>query len=269
MDSAISAAFLAIIVAASSLSLKLRILDRFGALAGLAIGVVILAFGGWRFLAILMLFLLLASAATNVGKEHKLATSILWEPFRGWRNVLANGAVATFFAIAEGLVSLEIIAAGFVGAVAASTSDTLATEVGLLSRHRPRLLINLKEQVPPGTSGAVSPFGGFVMIASSLAIGLGAWLVGIQSWSLGKALLLAFAAGTIGCTFDSLLGCTIQANYRCRACGKPTEERSHCGRRAVLVKGSPLVTNHVVNFLATAVGAASAIAICLVWSRIA
>ena len=67
---------------------------------------------------------------------------------------------------------------------------------------------------------------------------------------------LALSGGLAGSLADSLLGATLQASYRCPACGKITESRVHwCGTPTQLVKGLPWVNNDLVNLLATLVGA--------------
>ena len=46
----------------------------------------------------------------------------------------------------------------FFGAISAALSDTLSSEVGLLSKKNPRLITNMKE-VKPGTDGGVTLLG--------------------------------------------------------------------------------------------------------------
>jgi uncharacterized membrane protein len=55
---------------------------------------------------------------------------------------------------------------------------------------------------------------------------------------------------------DSLLGATVQAQYYCPTCNKPTESRAHrCGATTILVRGVPWINNDVVNIAGTLVGA--------------
>jgi uncharacterized protein (TIGR00297 family) len=234
------------------------------AIAFLLLGAALLAklelLCGWKWVLLILLFLVMAMLATRVKASYKREKSIVaWETTRTWQNVLANGGLPTFLAVAEAFIPLEVFILGFIGALSAATADTLATEIGMLYPRDPRLLVYPKKQVPPGTSGAVSPLGEVAMIASSLAVGFGAWIIGFGSWSLGQLLLISLVAGVIGCTFDSLLGCTIQAVYGCSLCGKLTEKSNHCGRRAVHLGGHRLINNDVVNFSAILVGAITAI----------
>jgi uncharacterized membrane protein len=63
------------------------------------------------------------------------------------------------------------------------------------------------------------------------------------------------AAGTCASFVDSLLGATIQAQYRCRMCGKMTERRKHCGCDTELMRGSERMNNDAVNWSCAAAGA--------------
>ncbi|MDP9364853.1 MAG: DUF92 domain-containing protein, partial [Chloroflexota bacterium] len=144
------------------------------------------------------------------------------------------------------------------GAIAAATADTWATEVGALSPTPPRLLLG-DAPVPPGTSGGVTPIGtaaavaGALVIAGGHAIGVaGGWTPGALPLTFWGIALAGFAGGLA----DSLLGASVQAEYRCPVCLVPTERTRHrCGAPTVLVRGHPSVTNDVVNAAATAFGA--------------
>jgi len=156
--------------------------------------------------------------------------------------------------------------AAYVGAVAAATADTWATEVGMLSLQRPRLIV-LRRRVAAGTPGAVS------LLGSVAALG-GAWLVGLAAlaftvlravllesglWNRDLAWLPLSAAlgGMAGCLLDSFLGATAQAYYHCEHCDAYSETPTHtCGRPANPVRGWPWLTNEGVNLVGTALGAA-------------
>jgi uncharacterized membrane protein len=54
---------------------------------------------------------------------------------------------------------------------------------------------------------------------------------------------------------DSLLGATLQAQYRCPVCRKITEKTSHCGQEIIpLERGYRMINNDVVNFCNTVAG---------------
>jgi len=156
------------------LSLKLKIVDFTGFLAGLVVGWSIYIFGDWRWFIIVLTFHLAAGFFTKYGYKQKREKGAAEEKggARAWRNIIANGGVAALFAFAEGFTSLEYFFAGFLGAVSTATADTLATEIGLLHSDEPRLITDLKKRVPPGTSGGVSLLGEIATI-------LGAGLIGV------------------------------------------------------------------------------------------
>ena len=239
------------------LSLKLKIVDFTGFLAGLVVGWSIYIFGDWRWFIIVLTFHLAAGFFTKYGYKQKREKGAAEEKggARAWRNIIANGGVTALFAFAEGFTSLEYFFAGFLGAVSTATADTLATEIGLLHSDEPRLITDLKKRVPPGTSGGVSLLGEIATILGAGLIGVVAWILNPQTWSLQTILTVTLIAGFLGCTTDSLVGATVQAKYRCSVCGKITEKRHHCDRPSIYSGGMRAIDNNTVNLLATLFGA--------------
>ncbi|MCC6175079.1 MAG: DUF92 domain-containing protein [Chloroflexi bacterium] len=173
--------------------------------------------------------------------------------------VLANGGVA-----AAGCL---LAATGFpsgagaaLGALAAASADTWASEIGVRSPAPPRL-ITTGESVQPGVSGGVTSLGWLAGAAGALLVG-GIYAIDGNVRSLGRRrigmsrpLALALVAGLLGSLADSLAGATLQASYRCWLCETPAEAPTdHCGRPVHLVRGYAWITNDVVNVIATATG---------------
>ena len=71
-------------------------------------------------------------------------------------------------------------------------------------------------------------------------------------------------AGFIGSFVDSLLGATIQAQYKCNVCSKITEKVFHCGEVTDLIHGKVWINNDFVNFVCTTSGALAGLIIMIV-----
>lgn len=242
-----------------TLSFKLKFVSVSGLIAAFFIGVLIFVFPseGWKWFLIILIFHVVAAQFTKYKYEIKRRTGFAQEKggAREWPNILANGCVATFFAIAGGFSYLGVFLFGFIGAVSTATADTLATEIGLLNKDQPRLITNLRKKVPAGTSGGVSLMGEFGTILGGSIIGISVSLLKIGNYSYGIILLVTIISGLIGCTFDSFIGATIQGMFKCKICQNITENKKHCGNHTIKVRGSNFIDNNMVNLMATTVGA--------------
>ncbi|MDG6934497.1 MAG: DUF92 domain-containing protein [Nitrososphaerota archaeon] len=163
--------------------------------------------------------------------------------------------MAALAAVAELYLHQEVFAVAFLASIAAANSDTVATEVGLLSGSKPRAITDLRRVVEPGTSGGVSLLGELAAIGSSIGIAtLGLLLHTIPSNSLIAAFISVVVGALFGTNFDSLLGGTVQGVRRCQICGAQTESRNHHNEPTKLDRGSRFVDNNVVNFVAILAG---------------
>ncbi len=248
------------------LAYKRRSLTRGGALGAVATGTSIVGLGGWSWGLSLIYFFISSTFLSHFREKEKASTAA--DKFskgsqRDIAQVAANGALASLYAVAASSTRSEAgratLQAGFVGALATATADTWATELGVLSSDRPRLLTT-GQPVAPGTSGGVTPLG-------SAASALGAFTSGLVFWvarGLRKALaplpFIALISGFAGSICDSLLGATVQSMYFCPACQCETERVIHsCGTSTRPLRGLPWCNNDVVNFFATFAGSLTAI----------
>jgi uncharacterized protein (TIGR00297 family) len=206
------------------------------------VGVAVTAGAGWGGLGLLVAFFLSSTLLTPGGGR------------RTARQVVANGGVAAAAALlARGD---PIWTAAFAGALAAAAADTWSTEIGGRSRSAPRL-ITTGAPVPAGTSGGVTWLGSLGGAAGAAFIGVLAALLGLMGWRVAPAIA---AGGIVGGLGDSLLGATLQARYRCPACGAVLETRRHgCEGTAEHIAGRTWMTNDAVNLAATLIGAAVAV----------
>jgi len=253
------------------ISLKKKLVDITGFIAGLFVGLSVILLGGWNWFIIILLFHLVAGIATKWKYEYKRSLGVAEEKggARSWKNVLANGIIASIAVMLEYMVGGQIWAYAYLAAVATAMGDTLATEIGLLSPSKPKLIVKPWIEVEPGTSGGVSLLGYIASALAGLIVGLIGCMLGVvpstEVPSPNPLYLIGVItlATLIGVTIDSIIGATIQAQYRCTVCGKLTERPVHCGKQAILIKGVRWVDNHVVNILGIASGALSAMIIVL------
>jgi len=229
-----------------------------GAIAAAAVGALTFGIGGLAPSILLLTFFLSSSLLSRSGSKRK--PSLSERSAKGGKRdewqVLANGAVPALLAVGYGLTNQSLWLVGVSGALAASNADTWATEIGVLARARPRMITNLRS-VEAGTSGAISLLGSAAALAGALLIGL------VASLLAGNIELLyaAGAAGLLASFIDSLLGATVQAQYRCPICDHLTEQHpTHtCGTATELVGGWGWLGNDQVNLVISVEGAALAL----------
>jgi len=209
-----------------------------GTAAALAVGAAVTAGTGWRGLVLLLAFFVSSSLLTPGGGR------------RSSLQVAANGGVAAAAALA--CAGHPEWTPAFAGALAAAAADTWSTEIGGRSARLPRL-VTTGRRVSAGTSGGVTWLGSAGGLAGSALVATVAFgLLLVPS----PAALWVGAGGVAGSFADSLLGATVQARYRCAACGVVREKGgSCCGAPMKLASGLAWMTNDTVNLAATIIGA--------------
>ena len=216
-------AYVVILFILGFITYRRKALDLFGSAVMIIMGVVIIFSAGANWLLLIILFLVMSLLATRYSKKYKRSLG-QFEGRRTSKNVISNGVVACFMAAFGGYYSPFV--GGFIGAIATATSDTLASEIGVLDAH-PRLITTF-QSVDPGTNDAVSVLGTVVGIIGAAIIGIAAYLLGIVPFPL-SAITVSIISGTVGCFMDSILG--------------------------ALLENRGLITNEHVNLMATIVGA--------------
>jgi len=244
------------------LAWRANALSESGAVAAALTGGLIFGLGGLPWAALLLTFFLSSSVLSKAFGRRKITLN---EKFskgsrRDWGQVLANGGLGALLAIFYGVTPSPWVWAAFVGSMAAVNADTWATELGVLSQTPPRL-ITTGMIVERGASGGVSLLGTLAALGGATLIGGVTILSGGWVWSLGLAAALGGLAGSL---FDSFLGATVQAIYRCPACQKDTERhpRHLCGAATTQIRGWRWMDNDIVNLLCSFAGAGVA---ALIW----
>lgn len=259
-------------------------LSKSGVAGAMLVGTIIFGLGGWAWGLLLIVFFLSSSVLSHYKESFKVS---LAEKFskgheRDLTQALANGGAGALVVVANALWPHPAWWAAFVGALATVNADTWATELGVLSKAKPRLVASGKP-VEVGTSGAVTLAGTLAALGGAALIAvLGGLFAG--EFAVARAiegtlrhpfdilpelefrpafisvLPIGTIAGLLGSLFDSFLGATVQAIYFCDYCRKETERYpTHtCGNRTRQLRGWRWLDNDWVNFISSVVGAAVA-----------
>lgn len=239
-----------------------------GALAGIGLGTALFAAAGVRGLAVLFGFFVSSTLLGRIRRRRREALALSDVTAKGDRRdsiqVLANCGVGLLSAILYAATSEGLFFLAFAVSFAAATADTWAGEIGVLNPGSPVSILSLRP-VAAGISGGVSLLGflssflGALFIAAILAAERfygGLALFPIASPGLGSlglpfrpTLSLVVLGGFFGSIIDSLLGATVQAQYRCVRTGRITERPASEGKANALVRGFRWMTNDMVNFL--------------------
>jgi len=229
-----------------------RTLSTSGAVTAAVVGTLAIA-AGWSWGFLLLSHFAAASALSKLGegKKAELVGPVVQKGGeRDARQVLANGGMYALSALGYLVFPSPVWYALGVGALAASSADTWATEVGTLAGGEPVSIVSAR-RVPPGTSGGVTLVGTMAGIGGAVFIGAVATLT---NWPVHFA--AAALGGMAGALTDSLLGAVLQARRWCDLCAKSTERLVHnCGTPTRHAGGIPGFDNDAVNAVCSGVGA--------------
>jgi uncharacterized protein (TIGR00297 family) len=230
-----------------------KALSNSGVIAAVAVATVTCA-AGWSWGAILIAFFISGTLLSRIGEPRKrsiMADIVEKGSQRDWRQVLANGGVysaAALASLAWPAFAWKVIG---IGAIAACTSDTWATEIGTLSSSSARSIKSFK-RVPPGTSGGITLTGTLASLAGGIFIAAAALLLGWPRIVIPSAVI----GGFLGAIFDSILGATLQRRRWCEQCQRGTERAVHtCGKPTMDIGGIAWLDNDGVNLVSSMFGA--------------
>jgi uncharacterized protein (TIGR00297 family) len=227
-------ALLGLNAAVAVLGWAARTVTPAGAMTGMIIGALIIIGTGLAGWVVLIVTFVAASLTTRLGHARKAKAGIAEDRGgrRGPGNAIGNTGVAAWAAlVAAGSADPSLPHLALVAALVTAGSDTVASEVGK-SYGRTTWLITSFQRVPAGTTGAISLEGTLGGIASAALLSLaGAWMALIPM----SAVPLVVAASTVASLIEGVIGATIEARG--------------------------MLTNDVVNFVNSALGAGLAILI--------
>jgi uncharacterized protein (TIGR00297 family) len=220
-----------------------QLLTRAGLIHAWVLGVVLWGTLGWQGYLVIAVYFLVGSAVTRIGMAEKEAAGIAEKRSgaRGPENVWGSALTGMLCALGVYILTqtqtapelIPLLLLGYIASISTKLSDTCASEVGKAYGQRTFLITTL-QPVARGTEGAVSLEGTIAGAVASLAIALiGLAVHLVVDWTgVGICVIAAFVATNL----ESVIGATIQSKF-------------------------DWLTNEIVNFFNTLIGAIVAIAL--------
>lgn len=213
-----------------------KVLTPMGLAHAWALGVMLWGSLGWRGWSTCVCYFAGGVIVTKLGKAKKEALGIAEGRggMRGPENVWGSAATCAACALASAQwpAYSSLLKIGFVAALATKLSDTCASEIGKAYGTKTYLITTLRE-CKAGEEGGVSLEGTAAGVVGSIVLSLFGLAVGLVSRVAVLPLLLAAFVAT---NIESLIGAVAQNNFK-------------------------LLTNEVVNFIMTVIGAAFCMAL--------
>ncbi len=247
--------FIAILLSSiiSFLSYKFKLLNYSGTISLFILAVIIYGFGSWKWTVPILTFFIFSSLISKVKKSNNinLGNNNEKSSTRNHIQVLANGGVGAILVTLNYFFPSELFYFAFVSSIAAVCSDTWSTEIGTMYRTTAINILTFK-RVQQGISGGISLIGTLGGVLGAIIISLSS-MFWISSRNFTYLFFIIFA-GIIGNIFDSIIGASIQAKYKCIVCSKFIEKSFHCNQAAELKKGFKYINNDMVNLAAAITG---------------
>ena len=261
---------LALILGLLKKSVDLNVIKRDATREAVLVSILNSLAGPGQFLSYIT-FVGTSSIFTRLGKEYKISRLLSKDVYgRDRLQIVAvgllPGAIGSICMILY-MIGLRDTATKLLllplAMIATSNADTWASEIGVLYKGKPRLILKPNIKVEPGTSGAVSPLGivaslgGAATIAcvSALTTRLTECVLCDPSYSMQMIFMIVLISGFVGEVTDSILGYALQEKRRCRICGTICEHDYHCGEPTEYLWGIRNIKGEHINMMAQAVSA--------------
>ncbi len=239
----------------SLVSIRLKFLNRSGAVAVFILAILIFTFGGWKWTIPILTFFIVSSLLSKFSekKNKEKETYIDKKSERDYFQVIANGGIAGILVVIYYITQSELLYLIYVSSLSAVCADTLSTEIGTMRKTKTVNILTFKPAAQ-GISGGISFPGSFGGLAGSFIIALTSlsW-ISIDTVSF---FLIIVISGLLGNLTDSFLGAAIQGKYKCTVCSKSVEQSMHCSKPTGHTGGLKFVNNDVVNLTTSAAGGA-------------
>ncbi len=217
-----------------------------GFIAATIVGTLFYVFGTYVVWSLLIFFFVSSSLLS------KIHPSVDEKNGRNYLQVLSNSIVALVFLVLYFIFEDVVYMLVAVVAIAASTSDTWASEIGALSKSKPFSILTFKK-MEKGLSGAISIIGIIASLMGAVAISLlysGLYFISnsFDMMMFVEFLTVITVAGFLGSILDSYLGVLLQAKYQDLKSGKIKEFITNT-ENYILISGKKIITNNAVNFI--------------------
>ena len=230
----------------SAISFKLKFLTLSGSIATFVLAFLIFVFGSWGWTIPILTFFITSSILSALREKKNSEVSEYFEKSgtRDFMQVFANGGSGGILVLMNYFFPNKIWFLVYSGMISSACADSWATEIGTMSKHKTYDILSFKK-IEQGQSGGVSIAGLSGAFAGSLLIALISVLM-VESVSFTFILLIT-SAGFVSSIFDSVLGSTVQSQFKCSICGRIIDNKIHCNTFAVKYSGIKFFNNDLVN----------------------
>lgn len=190
---------------------------------------------------------------TNENKKRKISQ-------RNIKQILINGGIGTILIVIYGLTNNYAFLISTIVSIGGNFVDSVSSDVGTLSRHRPYDFLKRKF-VETGISGGMSVLGTTSALLTSAAMGLFAVVIPTGNVMNGCiAAMLIFTQTLI----DSALGSLVQVKYYDEKHKILTEKKSTNDAENKCYSGIRWIDNNMVNLISSTIVSSAAIIIFLI-----
>jgi len=237
----------------SVISFRFGFLTFSAAAAAFVFGIIIFGLGGLQFSIPLLLFFFSSSLLSKLryARNKEVETYFEKTGARDYKQVIANGLIPSLIVCLGSVYNDGIYFLVYCVSIASVCADTWGTEIGTLRKAVTYNILNFK-RIEQGMSGGISVIGTFGSLIGAAIISFSSsFWAGFNINIFLSIVIAGFGAGII----DSILGASLQIQYKCKECGKTVEKEKHCGVSTQSEKGFYFFTNDVVNLICSISGA--------------
>lgn len=229
-------------------AMKLRLLSISASYMLFFLIFVLSYFGGIKsFIALMLVFCVIIVVEKLLHKKTDSIFKSMNKEYgtRNERQLMANCLFAVIAVVVYGATKNEIFIVVFLAAIAETVGDSVASDIGVLSKREPIDICTFKK-VSKGVSGGISILGSMASLLVCMYAGLIYSCIYKMDW---YCFFVISISSLLGIVLDSILGSKIQIQYKCGVCEKITEKECHCKSPTTPVKGYKFFDNTRINLV--------------------